>query len=81
TYAVFVAPAEFDGVPCGGGSNDYEVSVMCMLDCVADVDGDEVVGVDDLVEVILAWGDCEEPCAADVNGDGTVGVGDLVQVI
>ena len=49
--------------------------------CGADVTGDGVVGVEDLVEVVLAWGPCGVPCAADVDGDGVVGVNDLVEVI
>ncbi|MHC4989413.1 MAG: hypothetical protein ACYTGC_00390, partial [Planctomycetota bacterium] len=47
----------------------------------ADVDGDGVVGVDDLLALIQAWGPCPEPptpCPADVDGDGVVGVGDLL---
>jgi hypothetical protein len=49
-----------------------------------DVTGDGVVNVDDLVEVILAWGACPVPpgpCPADVDGDGLVDVDDLVLVI
>lgn len=45
----------------------------------ADINGDGVVDVADLVEVILAWGACA--CPADVNGDGIVDVSDLVEVI
>jgi hypothetical protein len=44
---------------------------------------DEVVGVQHLVDVILAWGPCPEPppCPADMNGDGIVDSLDLLQVI
>jgi hypothetical protein len=32
--------------------------VNCDEDCAADVNGDDDVGVDDLLEVIGAWGPC-----------------------
>lgn len=51
------------------------------LDEPADVTGDGVVDVQDLVEIILAWGPCAAPCIADVNDDGVVDVVDLVAVI
>jgi hypothetical protein len=50
----------------------------------ADVNGDGLVNVNDLVAVILAWGPCPAPpaaCAADVDGNGAVNVNDLVAVI
>ena len=48
-------------------------------DCDADVDGNGVVNVDDLVAVILAWG--TDDAAADVDGNGIVDVDDMVAVI
>ncbi len=50
----------------------------------ADVDGDGAVDVDDLIAVILAWGDCwggPPVCPADIDGSGRVDVDDLVAVI
>ncbi|MCA9292171.1 MAG: hypothetical protein KDA25_13645 [Phycisphaerales bacterium] len=32
-YVIFVAPAEFEGLPCGGELNDYEVTVECVAGC------------------------------------------------
>jgi T5SS/PEP-CTERM-associated repeat protein len=46
-----------------------------------DVNGDGVVDVQDLIEVITGWGPCKGDCAADLNGDGIVDVQDLVTVI
>jgi hypothetical protein len=49
-----------------------------------DVNGDGTVDADDLVAVVLAWGDCPAPpsaCPADVNGSGSVDADDLVMVI
>ncbi|MHC5004374.1 MAG: hypothetical protein ACYTJ0_14765 [Planctomycetota bacterium] len=51
--------------------------------CPADLNGDNVVDVDDLVEVVLDWGcaDPPEPCTGDVNADGIVDVDDLVEIV
>ncbi|MHC5005461.1 MAG: multiheme c-type cytochrome [Planctomycetota bacterium] len=49
-----------------------------------DVDGDGTVTVDDLIDVILAWGPCSDPpvpCPADTDCNGTVDVDDLINVI
>jgi hypothetical protein len=50
--------------------------------CPADTNGDFVVNVDDLLQVIFDWGctDPPGPCAGDVNTDGIVNVDDLVEV-
>jgi hypothetical protein len=53
-------------------------------DCLADVNHDNQVNVDDLVAVILGWGACPAPpalCEADINADGLVNVDDLIAVI
>jgi hypothetical protein len=54
------------------------VSFLCDA-CAADVTGDGVVDVEDMVTVLLAW-DTDDP-DADIDGDGTVGVADLVTVV
>jgi spore coat protein A len=46
-----------------------------------DVTGNGIVDVDDLLEVINAWGICPAPCAADLTGNGIVDVDDLLTVI
>lgn len=46
-----------------------------------DINGDGVVDVDDLLEVIAAWGPCESACPADVVSDGIVDVEDLLVVV
>ena len=46
--------------------------------CEADVSGDGLVGVDDVLSVLAAWG---SGGAGDIDGDGTVGVDDLLAVI
>ncbi|MHC5028240.1 MAG: hypothetical protein ACYTGR_15920 [Planctomycetota bacterium] len=47
--------------------------------CDGDANGDGSVGVEDLVEVILAWG--TNTPSADFNNDGVVNVEDLVTVV
>jgi hypothetical protein len=61
---VDMGPYEFQGDPAG---------------CPADLTGDGVVDVQDMVELIVAWGACR--CTADLDGDGEVDVPDLVQLI
>jgi hypothetical protein len=48
--------------------------------CPADTDGDGEVGVNDLLDVLAAWGSCAG-CPADVNGDDAVDVADLLAVL
>ena len=47
--------------------------------CTGDINGDGVVGVNDLLDVVGAWGNAGGP--ADVNGDGIVNVADLLAVV
>ncbi|MHC4990038.1 MAG: hypothetical protein ACYTGC_03570, partial [Planctomycetota bacterium] len=53
--------------------------------CPADIVEDKVVNVDDLVELILAWGPCPAPCppycVGDIIPDCVVNVDDLVKLI
>jgi hypothetical protein len=49
-----------------------------------DLDGDGLVGVNDLLLVVLGWGPCPEDCAscpADATADGEVNADDLLLVI
>ncbi|MHC4948017.1 MAG: peptidoglycan DD-metalloendopeptidase family protein, partial [Planctomycetota bacterium] len=45
--------------------------------CPADLDGDGMIGVSDLLAVLAAWG----TAAGDITGDGQTDVSDLLQVI
>jgi len=49
-------------------------------DCVGDLNGDLIVGVSDLLQVIDVWGNCDG-CSEDLDGDGFVDVSDLLQII
>jgi hypothetical protein len=64
----------------------HDVRNTCLLSPgdPADVNGDGMVDVLDLIQVILDWGPCPDPpltCPADVDGNGVVDVLDLVAVI
>ncbi len=50
---------------------------------IGDVNGDGVVDVDDVLQLINAWGACGlgQPCPADLDGDGVVGVNDMLIVL
>ena len=63
-----------------------ELNALDSVDEVIDGDanGDGVVDVQDLVDVITNWGPCPPPptdCVGDVFPDGVVGVQDLTMVI
>jgi len=46
--------------------------------CVEDIDGDDTVGVPDLLDLLSQWGG---PGSADFDGSGDVGVPDLLQLL
>jgi len=48
--------------------------------CLADINHDDTVDVDDLMALIADWGPCGE-CAADLNNDSYVGADDLLLVL
>jgi predicted outer membrane repeat protein len=50
-----------------------------VLPCAADINGDGVVDVIDILAVIAAWGQSDSP--ADINGDGTVDVADILEIV
>ena len=54
--------------PCGSPST-----------CDADVNGDGLVNVTDILAVVGAWGSSDPD--ADINGDGIVGVGDILMAV
>lgn len=59
------------------------------LDCVTaipgDVNGDGVVGIQDFLDLLSAWGPCTAACppacAADFDGDCSVGIADFLTVL
>lgn len=49
-------------------------------DCPADLNGDDLVNVNDLLVMLTVWGPCPG-CPADLNGDGNVNVIDLLELL
>ena len=50
--------------------------------CPSDVNKSGYVNIDDVVDVILAFGECPQlACEGDVNGDLTVNIDDVVIVV
>jgi hypothetical protein len=72
-----VATVNADDGPSGGSLSALLNVSACPC---ADANGDGVVDVLDLVEVLVSWGECPG-CPADLNGDGVVDVLDLVEVL
>ena len=52
----------------------------CAPPCVGDVDGDGVVGFNDVVQILATWGVCPG-CPEDLDGNGMVGFSDVVIVL
>ena len=61
-------------------TNGNGIPDECEDSCFGDVNGDAVVDVNDVMEIILAWGSTNSP-DADLNGDGVVEVNDIVILI
>ena len=54
------------------------VSISGQVGCPGDLDGDQVVGVSDVLQLLGGFG-CEGACGApDINADGTVNVTDIL---
>lgn len=48
---------------------------------IGDMTGDGTVGVEDLLMLLAAWGECHGHCPADMNSDGHVDVTDLMMLL
>jgi hypothetical protein len=77
TVLIRVAPIS-NGLDSSYVSGDLFVDFK--LNCVGDLNGDQVVNVADVLSLIADWGVCEG-CASDFNGDGIVAVDDLLVLI
>jgi hypothetical protein len=66
----------------GGGGGEPFLVLRPFENCVklGDLDTDCVVGGDDLLRLVEAWGPCSAgaPCPADLDGNGGVGFSDLM---
>jgi plastocyanin len=55
--------------------------VTCDQDCIGDLDGDGTIGVDDLLQMLSAYGVACGACPEDLDGSGVVDVDDLLQLL
>jgi hypothetical protein len=87
-----IGQADAGGLLSGGSfelAGGFWAATSTPIDtCPADINGDEIVNVDDLLAVIVTWGPCPPPppsCPADLApppaGNGQVNVDDLLAVI
>jgi len=70
-------------VDASGGASDIAVAWWSESETgglPGDLNGDGFVGVDDLLMMLAAWGDCVG-CPEDLNSDGQVGVDDLLLML
>ena len=58
---------------------DASDTIIISPACPADINGDGVVDVVDLLEVVGSWGESGGP--SDINGDGVVNVSDLLEIV
>ena len=64
-----------------GSVGQYTITLLppC-LSCVADIDGDGNVGIQDFLGLLAAWGPCSS-CPEDLDGDGNVGISDFLDLL
>jgi hypothetical protein len=70
----FYGEARIQGAAVDMGSFEYFAA-----NCLGDINGDAVVNVVDILEIISEWGSADSP--ADINQDGIVDVSDLLIVV
>ncbi|MHC4414820.1 MAG: hypothetical protein ACYS0G_06005, partial [Planctomycetota bacterium] len=70
--------AGFLAVSAGNSGNSVAVKVQSL--CPADLDGDGIVGIADLLALLAAWG-TDPGGPPDFDGDGSVGVSDLLALL
>ena len=86
--SLFIEPECQDGnrlVFVAGFSDSSSAVYLATVALRGDLDGDDSVGVADLLILLGGWGPCPEPCAptcpADLDGDCAVGVIDLLVLL
>ncbi len=73
-------PATDDTGNPGAPGPIVDMGAYAFQPCPWDLNGDGVVNVLDLIELVMSFGPCEG-CPADINEDGTVNVLDLIALI
>jgi len=84
----FMVGAYKSGTPSMTINNSSNAPLLNILidipaeDCIGDINSDGYVNVNDVLQLIGAWGDCAtKDCAADLNGDYSVNVIDLLELL
>ncbi len=64
---------------------DSQFTIDYQMPLTGDVDGDDIVGIDDFLALLAAWGRCAAPCppacAADLDDDCAVGIFDMLLLL
>jgi hypothetical protein len=73
-----IVTANLSVIP-GPGSASVLLNISS-IPCPADFDGDGLVNISDLLDLLAAWGGCPG-CPTDLNGDDQVNVSDLLLLL
>ena len=71
----------------GGGASNARAGVAWyfsdpeIVDIPGDINSDGVVNVDDLLQLLSEFGNCNGDCASDLDGDGDSDVNDLLELL
>jgi len=86
----------FTGTDCNGNGTDDDCEILAgdvpdtngngvpdSCDVTGDIDGDGVVGINDFLLLLAAWGPCGDcnACPADLDGDCQVGIDDFLLLL
>ena len=67
------------------GIDAFQINEVTCDDIPGDIDGDGIVGINDFLLLLAAWGPCPGPCppscAADLDGDCNVGIADFLLLL
>ena len=67
------------------GIDAFQIHELTCDDIPGDLDGDGIVGINDFLLLLAAWGPCPDPCppscAADLDGDCSVGITDFLMLL
>ena len=80
-FLTMLSPGNRVGVLCSGNDADNIFLISNLFGvCAGDVDGDGVVGINDFLALLAAWGP-NPGHAADIDGDGEVGILDFLALL